>query len=114
VSAIGSVVGSLLTNPQDPVTLINFYVRTRPWGFWGPIERAAAEHDPSVRPNCDFGRDMFNVLIGVIWQTAFMALPIYVVIKDWREAGLSAAIIALTSVVLKFSWYDRLESQTVA
>ena len=52
---------------------------------------------------------MFNVLIGIVWQTAFVALPIYIVIKDWHHAGVSVAIIVATTAVLKFSWYDRLE-----
>ncbi len=37
------------------------------------------------------------MLIGVAWQTAFVALPIYIVVKDWRSGSVSAAIIAATS-----------------
>ncbi len=113
VSTIGSIAGSLLTSPQDADTLVNFYTRIRPWGLWGPIERAAARRDSRVQPNVDFRRDMFNVLIGVVWQTAFVALPIYIVIKDWRCAGVSTAIIVVTSAILKFSWYDRLETVAI-
>jgi len=111
VSTAGSIIGSLLTEPEDTGTLVHFYTRTRPWGWWGPIQRAAAIQDPSIQPNREFPRDAFNVLIGVVWQTAFVALPIYVVIKDWRCAATSAMIIAVTSTILKFSWYDRLESE---
>ena len=114
VSAAGSIVGSLFTEQQDTMTLINFYTRTRPWGWWGPIQLAATQADPSIQPNREFPRDMFNVLIGVLWQTAFVALPIYVVIKDWQSAGTSAAIIAATSMILKFSWYDRLQTEWIA
>lgn len=53
---------------------------------------------------------MFNVVIGTTWQTAFVALPIYVVIQHWRGAGICAAIIVVTSAVLKRTWYDRLEN----
>ena len=114
VSTIGSIAGSLLTNPQDSATLIDFYSRIRPWGLWGPIQRAATGQDPSIQPNGDFRRDMLNVLIGVAWQTAFVALPIYIVIKDWHSAGASAAIIVVTSAILKFSWYDRLERAAIS
>ena len=113
VSTIGSIAGSLLTNPQDSATLIDFYSRIRPWGLWGPIQHGATGQDPSIQPNGDFRRDMFNVLIGVAWQTAFVALPIYIVIKDWHSAGASAAIIVVTSAILKFSWYDRLERAAI-
>ena len=110
VSLVGSVAGSLLTKAEQESVLLNFYIRTRPWGWWGPIRDAAVRRDPSFQPNRDFRRDSFNVVVGVIWQTAFVALPIYVVIKDWRPAGVCVAIIVVTSTILKRTWYDRLET----
>ena len=110
VSLFGTVVGSLLTKAEDELVLLDFYTRTRPWGWWGPIRAAAIRRDPSFEPNRDFSRDAFNVLVGVIWQTAFVALPIYVVIQAWRPATISLAIIVVTSTILKHTWYDRLEA----
>jgi SSS family solute:Na+ symporter len=110
VSSFGTIVGSLLTPAEDESVLLDFYTRTRPWGWWGPIREAAVRRDPSFEPNRDFGRDLVNVLVGVIWQTAFVALPIYVVIQDWRPAWIALATIVVTSTILKFNWYDKLES----
>ena len=111
ISGAGSIIGSLCTKPQELETLITFYVRTRPWGWWGPIHRAAQSMLPGLAPNRDFPRDAFNVFIGVVWQTALVALPIYIVIKDWQSATVAAAIAAVTTTILKFSWYDQLESE---
>jgi Na+/proline symporter len=110
-SLIGSVAGSLFTKPEHESVLLDFYTRTRPWGWWGPIRDAAIRRDPSFEPNREFSRDAFNVLVGVIWQTAFVALPIYVVIQDWRPAAVALAIIVVTSTILKLTWYDRLEAK---
>jgi hypothetical protein len=110
ISLVGCVAGSLLTKPQSDDELLNFYVRTRPWGWWGPVREAAVRRDPSFQPNRDFGRDVWNVVIGIVWQTAFVALPIYVVIHEWRAAAACLTIIAATSAILKFTWYDQLES----
>lgn len=109
ISAIGAVAGSLLTKPEEESVLVDFYTRTRPWGWWGPIHAAAVRLNPSFEANREFGWDAFNVVIGTIWQTAFVALPIYVVIKHWGAAGICLAIIVFTSLILKRSWYDRLE-----
>jgi Na+/proline symporter len=109
ISLVGCVVGSLLTSPQNGEDLVHFYVRTRPWGWWGPIRDAALRNNPGFQPNRDFGRDMSNVVIGIVWQTAFVALPIYVVIHQWRAAAACLVIITVTSAVLKYTWYDRLE-----
>jgi len=35
------------------------------------------QEDPSFQRNRDFWRDMFNVVVGISWQVALVALPIY-------------------------------------
>jgi solute:Na+ symporter, SSS family len=110
VSLVGTLAGSLLTRPEREEVLVEFYTRTRPWGWWGPIQAAALRRDPSFVPNRNFGWDVFNVIIGIVWQTAFVALPIYTVIRDWRACVACLAIIAITSAILKHTWYDRLEN----
>lgn len=110
VSMIGSLVGSWLTKPEQDSVLLEFYTRTRPWGWWGPIRDMAIRRDPGFRPNRDYLRDAFNVLVGIVWQTAFVALPIYVVIQNWRAAAIATSIIVVTSTILKRTWYDRLEA----
>jgi solute:Na+ symporter, SSS family len=110
ISLIGTFVGTFATAPGREEELVEFYKRTRPWGWWGPIRAAAMRDDPSFQPNRNFRRDAFNVVVGIIWQTAFVALPIYVVIREWRSAIVCTAVIVITSTILKFSWYDRLET----
>jgi solute:Na+ symporter, SSS family len=110
ISLVATIAGSLLTKPEDETVLANFYVRTRPWGWWGPIREIVMRNQPDFKPNRDFKIDIFNVLVGIVWQTSFVALPIYVVIRHWNEAMICLAVIAVTSVILKRSWYDRLET----
>ena len=108
-SLAACVVGSLLTKPDDMTVLKNFYLRTRPWGFWGPVHRALREDYPEVEKNKDFGRDMLNVIVGIAWQTAITAAPIFMVIQDWSSFFISLAVVAVCTVVLKVNWYDKLE-----
>ena len=110
LSLSGTIAGSLLTKPEEESVLVAFYVRTRPWGWWGPIHAAAMDLDPGFQANREFSRDAFNVVIGVLWQTTFIALPIYAVIRNWQAVAICVAIIVVTSTILKFTWYDRLES----
>jgi Na+/proline symporter len=109
VSLVGCIVGSLMTPADDLSVLKNFYVKVRPWGFWKPIHELAAEERPGLTPNRDFGRDMLNIIVGIAWQTALTAAGIYIVLQDWRAVGYAAAVIAATSVFLKFNWYDKLQ-----
>lgn len=108
VSAAGCLLGTLLTPAEDEATLLHFYATTRPWGFWGPIRDKAIATIPGFEPNRNFTRDMFNVAIGILWQLCLTALPIYVVLQQWSWVGSIAAVLATTSLILKFTWYDKL------
>ena len=69
--------------------------------------------DPAFKKNKDFGRDMFNVAIGIVWQVSLVALPLYIVIHEWARVGMAAASIGVTSLILKFTWYDHLTEREV-
>ena len=109
LSLMGCILGTLFSAPQDEATLKDFYRRVRPWGFWGPILKKVQQEDPSFRRNQDFWRDVFNIIVGMIWQVTLVALPIYVVTWRLKHAALAAAIVAVTSIILKFTWYDHLK-----
>ena len=109
LSLVGCIAGTLLTPPDDPAVLERFYLRVRPWGFWQPVhDRLAATH-PGLAANGAFGRDMFNVAVGIVWQTALTATGIFLVLRDWRAVGISATLVLATAAILKVTWYDRLE-----
>jgi hypothetical protein len=76
------------------------------------LKKVLAE-DPSFKRNKDFFRDMFNIAVGIVWQVSLVALPLYVVIREWDRAGLALAVILVTSAILKFTWYDHLSEREV-
>ena len=109
ISFIGCFVGSYFTEPDDEEVLKNFYLKTRPWGFWKPILQKLQAENADVKGNTDFGRDMLNVVVGIIWQTSLVAAPIFMVIQDWNKFLIAMVVIAVCTVVLKFNWYDKME-----
>jgi SSS family solute:Na+ symporter len=113
ISGAGSVAGSLLTAPPDEGVLREFYVRTRPWGAWGAVHAAAAKKVPGLEKNRDLPRDAVNVLVGIVWQTALVALPLYLVTRAWTSLLTCASVIAAASWFLKVSWLDRLAADGV-
>lgn len=109
LSVLACVVGSLMTEPDDEEVLKEFYKKTRPWGFWKPIYEKLRIDDPNVKPNKDFGRDMVNVVVGIVWQTAITASSIFLVIQDFKSMWISFAIVAVCTLILKYNWYDKME-----
>jgi solute:Na+ symporter, SSS family len=113
ISLLGSVLGSLLTAPEPDDVLVDFYTRVRPWGFWGPIQRKATAADPTVTPNTDAVRDMVNTGVAIIWQFTLVTGPLYLTFWNLRGFWLSVLVFVVTSIYLKYSWYDRLPVDTV-
>ena len=106
VSFAASIVVCLLTPAESDEILKSFYRTVRPWGYWKPIYRLCRAEDPGFLPNQDLWRDLFNLAIGLVWQTSLVTAPIYLVIQHWREMWISLGIIAVCSAILKFTWYD--------
>ncbi len=107
--AAGCVLGSLLTDPEEDEILKSFYKQVRPWGFWGPVYAKVIKEDPSFKRNTNFFRDMFNCGVAIIWQIPMWVIPIYVVFRSWKALWISIGVLLVTSVILKFNWYDKLE-----
>jgi hypothetical protein len=113
ISLIGCLLGTLLTKPEDDAVLKDFYRRVRPWGFWGPVLKMVLAEDPGFKRNEDFFRDMFNIVVGIVWQIALVALPLYIVIHEYKRAALALGTILGTSAILKFTWFDHLAVREV-
>jgi hypothetical protein len=89
--------------------LKNFYLKVRPWGFWGPIHDKVAAEYSGIERNNDFKRDMLNVAVGIIWQTALTATGIFLVIQEYTYMTLCVVVVLVTMAFLKTNWYDNLE-----
>src|SRR5690606_1731747 len=82
VSIIGCFAGTYAAPAADPEVLKNFYRKVRPWGFWKPVHEMVVAEDPTFQSNKNFKRDMFNVVVGIVWQTCLTVTPIYIIIRE--------------------------------
>lgn len=108
LSTIGCVLGTLLTKPEEDEILMKFYKQVRPWGFWKPIHAKVVAADPKFVTDANFKLDMFNVVIGIIWQTALVVLPIFIVIREKLPMFETIAVLLITSFILKKTWWNKL------
>ena len=109
ICIIASVAGSLLTAPNDMSVLKNFYLKTRPWGFWQPVHDELKKDYPEIQPNTYFARDAVNVLVGLVWHTSLTATGILLVLQMWGALFVVVTILIATTYFLKTRWYDTLE-----
>ena len=112
ISLVGSILGTYLTKPEEEAVLKDFYRRVRPWGFWGPVLEKVLKEDPGFQRNKDFFRDMFNILVGTVWQTCFIVLAMFLVTRHFLNVLITLVVLAVTCVILKKNWYDKLPAPT--
>lgn len=108
ISLIGCVAGTYSAPPTDEKVLVDFYVKVRPWGWWHPIAEKAIEKYPFIEKNRNSKRDMFNVTIGIIWQSCLTVIPMFLVIRNYRGLSVSLVLLVISSLILYKSWYKPL------
>ncbi|MBN1695796.1 Na+:solute symporter [candidate division WOR-3 bacterium] len=109
ISTAASIIGTLTTAPEKDEVLMDFYKKVRPWGLWKPVYEKVKKADPNFERNKDFFRDTANVIVGTVWQMTFVLIPIYLIIKQFTGMWINIGVLAVTSIFLKFNWYDKLE-----
>lgn len=107
VSLLGSFLGTLLTPATNMKTLKAFYFNVRPWGWWKPVLKELQIDDNTITKNGDFASDMLNCVVGIVWQSSMVLLPIYFMIRDYPKALMALLVFAVTTVILKFTWLDK-------
>jgi len=110
-SLVGSIIGSIITKPEDDKVLISFYKSVKPWGFWKPIHEKTLIDEPSFQKNKNMKRDWINIVIGLVWQISLVATPLYIILKEGTGIVVGFVSIIVCSFLLKKNWYDRLEDE---
>ncbi|WP_027125073.1 sodium:solute symporter family protein [Gelidibacter mesophilus] len=110
-SAIGCIVGTYSAPPTEIEVLKSFYTNVRPWGFWKPIHDQIIVDHPKVKKNTKFGRDMFNVVIGIIAQTALVILPMYLIFRQNTPVYILIVVLIICIYLLKRFWWNTLNEK---
>ena len=99
-SLLGSFLGTYLTPPTALKTLKSFYTSVHPWGWWKPVREQLTQEE-QVSKNTDFGLDMFNCIVGIVWQSSMILLPIYLVVRDYEKTAISLLVFGVTTLIFK-------------
>ncbi|MGX1928535.1 sodium:solute symporter family protein [Flagellimonas sp. 2504JD4-2] len=108
-SLLGSYLGTYFTKPTDISVLKSFYKEVKPWGLWKPVVNQLKSEDSSFEKNNDFWKDMMNCVVGIIWQSSMILLPIYLVIRDYPKTIVALIIFIITSIILKYTWLNKVQ-----
>ncbi|GAB1442177.1 Na+:solute symporter [Ignavibacteriales bacterium] len=109
LSFTGTVIVTLLTESTEDEVLSKFYLKTRPFGFWGEI---AKQVDPESRASIkkENRRDIISGFISVPWQLTLFATAMVVVLRDWSTFIILFFILTILSYLLYTVWYKNLDT----
>jgi Na+/proline symporter len=105
---LGSIVISLMFPATDMDTLKAFYIRTRPFGFWGPVRALVNADVDMAAVNRENRRDILSTVVAVPWMLFMGITPMLFVTKQWTYFGYAAAILAVLTTILYLTWYRHL------
>lgn len=110
LSLAGTIIGTLATEPTDEKVLINFYKKTRPFGFWSKIRaRFSAEYISKI--NSENRRDIFSIFFAVPWQCCLFLMWLMLAMKRFDNFAILLTITLTLSVILYFSWFRHLSTE---
>lgn len=110
ISILGCIIGTYSGPPTDKEVLKSFYKTVKPWGFWRPIREMIEKEEGDIVYNKNFGRDMFNVALGIVGQLCLTLLPMYMILKAEMPLYLTILILLVIVFVLKRTWWNKLEN----
>lgn len=109
VALLGCILGSLFTPPIEKETILEFYNKVQPKGFWRPIKELSC---PGLKEQTgETGNSnimILNVIVASIGLFSFNIFPIYLIGHWYRNSIVAVSIAIFASVILYFTWYRKL------
>jgi Na+/proline symporter len=109
-SLVGMIIGTYAFPPTDESVLLEFYKRTRPFGFWGPI-RKKIESEKITEINKENRRDIISTFFAVPWQVVLFLTGMALIFKRWDQFGILVIVLAVLSIGLYFNWFRHLSKE---
>jgi len=109
-SLVGMIIGTYSAKPTDEATLLEFYKRTRPFGFWGPIKKKLSG-EIMGQINKENKRDIISTFFAVPWQVVLFLTGMAIILKRWDQFGWLLIILIALSAGLYFNWFRHLSKE---
>jgi len=109
-SLAGTIIGTLLTEPTDEKVLVNFYKKTRPFGFWKNI-RSKFSADFIGKINRENKRDIFSIFFAVPWQCCLFLMWLMLSMKRFDNFLILLTMTVVLSIILYLSWFRHLSTE---
>jgi hypothetical protein len=108
-SLVGTFIGTFFGKPAPMDTLVAFYQRIRPFGFWSPV-RAICQDGLLQYADTENRRDKWLLIPACIFQLLIFWVMTALVVQKWYSFAISVFILFVCGWILKKYWYDNLRN----
>lgn len=110
VSFISMVIGTYVTPATEKSVLIDFYKRTRPFGFWGDIKNTIPDH---IRQqlNAENRRDRISIAFAVPFQLVLFLTTMTIVFQRWDNLLYLGILLIFLAIGLYYFWFRHLSTE---
>ncbi|MFQ5603112.1 MAG: sodium:solute symporter [bacterium] len=109
-SLVAMIVGTYASRPTDDSVLLEFYKKTRPFGFWGPV-RNKLSVNVNEQIDQENRRDKLSTLLAVPWQVVLFLTGMALIMKRWDQFGWLLLVLTALSAGLYFKWFRHLSTE---
>lgn len=109
-SLLGMIIGTYMAKPTEESVLLEFYKRTRPFGFWGPV-RKKINNDQLNEINKENKRDILSTFMAVPWQVVLFLTSMAIILRRWDQFSWLLLILIVLSTGLYFNWFRHLSKE---
>jgi hypothetical protein len=115
VLAIGftaSIIGTYMTESTDVKVLERFYIKTRPFGLWGPFKNSLDEKTKQETRK-EHINDIIAIPFGICWVISMLLLPLQAMILQWGAFTITFIVFLISLIGLYLFWYRHLPPSVV-
>lgn len=110
VSLIAMILGTAITKPTNKTTLVEFYKKTRPFGFWNSIKNSIPTRILE-KVNQENRRDILATFFAVPWQVVLFLTMMMIIMKRWDTFSWLLVLLVFLSFGLYHFWYKHLSTE---
>ncbi len=102
-----TIVGCMMTKATPMETLVHFYKKTRPFGFWGPVRKHLNKEQLSYIDG-ENRRDIAALPFAFLYQVTLFMLPMLLIIHNMEMVSYILPVFVISIIALYFLWYRNL------
>jgi len=107
VGTLGCVIGSFVMKQTDEEVLADFYLKTRPFGFWGRMKETLPVKEREMVAQ-EHRNDLLALPFTLLWQVSMFMAPMLLITHNWGSFAKWAALFLVGFAGVYWFWYRNL------